>query len=67
MRAVRSRSLFGASAREIVLFTSGATESNDLALSARPATAARHAISCVTEHPFVREPLITDEAAGSWR
>ncbi len=56
----------GADAREIV-FTSGATESNNLALrgaAERSAGRDRHLISVVTEHPSVLEPLARLEQAG---
>ncbi len=49
----------GAQAREIV-FTSGATESNNLALQGvaqRLAGKRRHIVSVVTEHPSVLDPL----------
>jgi len=59
----RSRSVIavalGARAREIV-FTSGATESNNLALvgvAQRHAKRGRHLISVATEHPSVLDPL----------
>ena len=59
-------SLVGAQSREVV-FTSGATESNNLALKGVAAAAARargHIVSCVTEHPAVLEPLRAMERAG---
>jgi cysteine desulfurase len=45
--------LLGASPQEIV-FTSGATEANNLAIKglALAATERRHLVSCVTEHPL---------------
>lgn len=59
-------SLLGASAREIV-FTAGATESNNLAIqgAARRAAAGRHRIvSATTEHPAVLEVLRALSADG---
>ena len=58
--------LIGASPREIV-FTSGATESNNLALkgAARAAQGKRdHIVSCVTEHKAVLDPLERLRKAG---
>lgn len=40
-----------------VLITSGATESNNLALRAADQEGRRHVVACATEHPSVREPL----------
>jgi len=56
----------GARADEIV-FTSGATESNNLALrgaAERYAQKGRHIVSVVTEHPSVLDPLKRLESAG---
>ena len=56
----------GATAREIV-FTSGATESNNLAIlgfTARAAHDRRHAVTVVTEHHAVLDPLEHLERAG---
>jgi cysteine desulfurase len=57
--------LLGASPREIV-FTSGATEANNLAIKglALAATDRQHLVSCVTEHPAVLEPLAWLERRG---
>src|SRR4051794_7444281 len=54
--------LVGAAPRSVIL-TSGATESNNLALSAPGRAFGRHVIAGVTEHPSVREPLRALEAA----
>lgn len=59
-------SLLGTQPREIV-FTSGATESNNLAIkgvAAAAALARGHIVSCVTEHPAVLEPLRVLERVG---
>lgn len=56
----------GADSREIV-FTSGATESNNLALrgaAERGVSRGRHLISVATEHPSVLEPLARLARAG---
>ncbi|MGA2619541.1 MAG: cysteine desulfurase family protein [Thermoguttaceae bacterium] len=56
----------GAEPPEIV-FTSGATESNNLALrgvAGRQATRGRHLLSVATEHPSVLEPLETLRRRG---
>src|SRR4051812_3874872 len=58
--------LVGGQPREIV-FTSGATESNNLAIkgvAAAAPVARRHIVSCVTEHPAVIEPLRALERDG---
>jgi cysteine desulfurase len=58
--------LVGAQPRELV-FTSGATESNNLALKGIAAAAPGsrgHIVSCVTEHPAVLEPLRALELDG---
>jgi len=60
--------LLGADPREIV-FTSGATEANNLALKGVAAAEAyadapRHVVSCVTEHTAVLDPLRTLECQG---
>ena len=60
--------LLGADAREIV-FTSGATEANNLALKGVAhaeayATSPRHLVSCVTEHHAVLDPLRGLEEEG---
>lgn len=59
--------LLGAHPQEII-FTSGATEANNLALRGLADAADRpgHVISCVTEHPAVLQPLDSLERAG-WR
>jgi cysteine desulfurase len=56
----------GASARE-VLFTSGATESNNLALrgfAERNRARGRHIVSVTTEHPSVLDPLARLQREG---
>jgi cysteine desulfurase len=56
----------GASPKEIV-FTSGATESNNLAIkgiAARLADRGRHIVSVATEHPSVLDPLATLARTG---
>ena len=51
-----------------VIFTSGATESNNLAIAGVAATHRQpgHIVSCQTEHPSVLEPLRKLEESG-WR
>src|SRR3954453_2178702 len=58
--------LLGAQAREIV-FTSGATEANNLAIKGvaeRASGSPGHIVACVTEHPAVVEPLRALEQRG---
>jgi cysteine desulfurase len=62
----RVAALIGASAREIV-FTSGATESNNLALKGAAAMYRRkgnHIVTCVTEHRAVLDPCRRLEGEG---
>ncbi|MEX2273632.1 MAG: cysteine desulfurase family protein, partial [Vicinamibacterales bacterium] len=63
---VQVAALIGASPKEIV-FTSGATEANNLALkgvAGRATGAARHIVTAVTEHPSVLEVCARLEADG---
>jgi cysteine desulfurase len=62
----RIAALIGASAREIV-FTSGATESNNLAIKGAAAMYRRkgdHIVTCVTEHRAVLDPCRRLEGEG---
>jgi cysteine desulfurase len=62
----RVAALLGASAREVV-FTSGATESNNLALKGAAAMYRRkgnHIVTCVTEHRAVLDPCRRLEGEG---
>ncbi len=64
----RVAALFGASAEEVI-FTSGASEANNLALQGflrGPAARGRHVVSSNAEHPSVAEPLAALEREG-WR
>jgi cysteine desulfurase len=56
--------LLGAASREVV-FTSGATESNNLALhGVARAGRGRHLVTSAAEHPSVEEPIAALEAEG---
>lgn len=58
--------LIGADPREIV-FTSGATEANNLAIKGAAAAAqekGRHIVTCTTEHKAVLDPCVQLEDAG---
>lgn len=61
----RVAALLGARPQEVV-FTSGATEANNLALRGLAAASAppAHIITCATEHPAVLEPLRALEREG---
>ena len=59
--------LIGASARKEIVFTSGATEANNLAITGRPRRrrrTARHLVTVATEHKAVLDPCRALEAQG---